>query len=63
VAIFCWKGSRKAFQVASVFAVITSAIDIASSGGLTFGSVLYVVPQIFVIVFSRLALRHMPESV
>lgn len=61
VAIYCWKGSEKAFQVASVFAVITSAIDVVSSGGISFSSALYLTPQIFVVIFSRLALREMPK--
>jgi len=62
VAAYCLKSSKKAFQVAGAFAVITSAIDVVSSGGINFATVLYLVPQAFVIVFSRLALREMPQA-
>ena len=62
VAIYCAKGSDKALQVASAFAVITSAIDLVSSGRLYFATILYIVPQAFVVLFSRLALVRKPDS-
>jgi hypothetical protein len=62
VASYCLKNSKKAFQVAGAFAVITSAIDVVSSGGIYFATIIYLVPQALVVVFSRLALREMPQD-
>jgi len=59
VARFCLKGVKKAYSTAVAFALITSAIDIASSAGNYLYNALYVGPQILVVVFSLLSLRQM----
>ena len=58
VARLCMKGFTRAYWAAAAFAVITSAIDIASSAGDYLYSALYVGPQISVVVFSILSLRQ-----
>ena len=55
LALSCWKGTQKAFQVAVIWAVIRSVIDITLNS-ISFGSLLYMIPQLFVILFAALTL-------
>lgn len=63
VAVFCWKGSLVAFRTASRLAIITALIDVLSSkNDISFATILYVIPQLFVIRFSQLTLAKMHKS-
>jgi hypothetical protein len=62
IAVFCWRGSARAFRAATISAIVTSIVDLSSGGVISFGGTLYLFPQILVIVFSHLASRKMQEA-
>ena len=61
LSIFCLRGSKRAFQLATRWAILRGVLAYAL-GGLAFASIILIIPQIFVIAFSRQAVLRSNES-
>jgi hypothetical protein len=61
VAAFCLRGSNRAFQFATRWAILRSLIAVAL-GGTSPATVLFLIPQFFIFVFSRNARSKIKQS-